>query len=101
MGAAHPLLQFPFAFPCFQPVTEMVQNCPATAGTGTGWTFTPCSTEAFISVLAYSLQTYREHPDSFRGLQERGMQRDSSWNKAAEQYEQIFKWAKNDAPYCK
>ena len=71
------------------------------AGTGTGWTFSPCSTEAFISVLSYSLQTFREHPDTFRGLQERGMLRDFSWNKAAEQYEQIFEWALLDPPYCK
>lgn len=28
------------------------------------------------------------------------MRRDSSWNKAAAEYEQIFDWAKLDAPYC-
>lgn len=30
----------------------------------------------------------------------RGMEKDFSWNKAAEQYEQIFEWAKVDLPYC-
>ena len=69
------------------------------AGSGTGWTFSPCSTESFISALAYALETYRDHPKSFKALQERGMQRDSSWNKAAAEYEQIFDWAKSDPPY--
>ena len=29
------------------------------------------------------------------------MAKDFSWNHAAEQYEQIFEWAKIDPPYCK
>ncbi|KAK9830206.1 hypothetical protein WJX72_010297 [[Myrmecia] bisecta] len=69
-------------------------------GTGTGWTFSPCTCEAFVSALATSLDTFREHQDSFRALQQRGLERDSSWNKAAAEYEQIFEWAKMDNPYC-
>ena len=30
----------------------------------------------------------------------RGMAKDFTWNNAAQQYEQIFDWAKVDAPYC-
>jgi hypothetical protein len=30
----------------------------------------------------------------------RGMERDSSWDKSAEQYEQIMNYAKVDMPYC-
>ena len=63
-------------------------------GTGTGWTFSPCTVEAFIAMLGNVLDTYREHPDSFRALQHRGMERNSSWDKAAAEYEQIFAWAK-------
>lgn len=29
-----------------------------------------------------------------------GMLRDSSWNGAAQQYEQLFEWALMDAPYA-
>ena len=75
-------------------------NLATASGTGTGWTFTPCTTEAFIAALANSLETFREHPDSFRALQERGMNRNSSWDKAAAEYEQIFEWARMDMPYC-
>jgi starch synthase len=35
-----------------------------------------------------------------QGIQLRGMQRDSTWNGAAEQYEQIFEWALLDQPYA-
>ena len=28
------------------------------------------------------------------------MEMDFTWNHAAEQYEQIFEWAKHDLPYC-
>ena len=45
--------------------------------------------------------TYRQHKDAFRGLQRRGMERDSSWDSAAQQYEQVFTWAKLDPPFCK
>ena len=72
-----------------------------TAGTGTGWTFSPCTVEAFISALQNALDTFREHSDSFRAVQQRGMERDFTWDKAASQYETIFGWAKMDAPYCK
>jgi len=71
------------------------------AGTGTGWTFSPCTAEAFQGALETALATLREHPDSFRALQLRGMERDSSWDAAAQQYEQIFAWAKYDQPYAK
>ncbi|KAA6428602.1 MAG: soluble starch synthase [Trebouxia sp. A1-2] len=68
--------------------------------TGTGWTFSPCTVDAFTATLGQALDTYRNHTDSFRDLQSRGMVRDSSWDKAAQEYEQIFEWAKVDAPYC-
>ena len=68
---------------------KALTKLPRCAGTGTGWTFSPCTTEAFTSALANALETYRAHPDSFRGLQQRGMQRDSSWDKAAAEYEQV------------
>lgn len=76
-------------------------NSADAAVTGTGWTFSPCTVDAFISTLGQALDTYRNHPDSFKDLQSRGMVRDSSWDKAAQEYEQIFEWAKVDEPYCR
>ena len=54
-----------------------------------------------MSALQNALDTFREHSDSFRAMQQRCMERDFTWDKAASQYETIFGWAKMDAPYCK
>ncbi|CAI5511493.1 unnamed protein product [Closterium sp. Naga37s-1] len=69
-------------------------------GDGTGWTFSPLTKEAMMGALWTAIQTYREHKDSWAGVMERGMLQDMSWNKAAEQYEQIFGWAMQDKPYA-
>ena len=42
----------------------------------------------------------RNDKAAWKGLQKRGMEMDFTWNHAAEQYEQIFEWAKSDLPYC-
>ena len=55
------------------------------AGSGTGWTFAPCTVEAFNVALQNSLDTFHEHSNSFKDLQIRGMNRDSSWDKAAQE----------------
>ncbi|KAL3653641.1 Pentafunctional AROM polypeptide [Castilleja foliolosa] len=70
------------------------------AGEGTGWTFTPLSKESFVATLRIAIGTYREHKSSWEGLMKRGMERNSSWDNAATQYEQVFEWAKIDPPYA-
>lgn len=68
---------------------------------GTGWTFESCDAQGLMSTLGLALTTFREHPEDFKGIQIRGMTRDSSWDQAALQYEQVFEWALMDQPYCK
>jgi starch synthase len=68
--------------------------------TGTGWTFSHCDASGLMHATGLALHTLREYPADFEGIQRRGMQRDSSWNGAAEQYEQIFEWAIMDQPYA-
>lgn len=65
---------------------------------GTGWTFTPPEAEPMVQALDLALQTYREHPESWQDLMRSGMKQDLSWNRSAEQYEQIFQWAMMDPP---
>lgn len=48
-----------------------------------------------------ALETYYEDREGFRAIQRRGMERDASWDLAAQQYEQIMNWAVTDAPFCK
>ena len=62
--------------------------------TGTGWTFERAESHAFQRAMGDALYTFREHKDSFYGLQQRGMQQDLSWGHAAEQYEEVLVEAK-------
>lgn len=69
--------------------------------TGTGWTYTDCCPEGLLGAVGNAVKTLKAHRDDFRLLQKRGMMRNSSWDLAAQQYEQIFNWARVDEPYCK
>lgn len=50
-----------------------------------GWTFEGGDAAAFRTALNYALTTYRQHPESFRDIQLRGMEQDLSWGAAAAQ----------------
>ena len=61
---------------------------------GTGWIFEWADAGAFQRAMGDAIYTYREHRDSFRGLQLRGMNQDLSWDHAAELYEDVLIQAK-------
>jgi starch synthase len=63
--------------------------------------FEHCDVEGLQHALGLALLTLRDHPDDFRDIQRRGMGRDSSWDTAAQQYEQIMDWAAFDEAFCK
>ena len=44
--------------------------------------------------MGNAIYTFRQFKESFTGVQLRGMQQDLSWDKAAEQYEQVLVDAK-------
>lgn len=71
------------------------------AQTGTGWTYTDCSATGLAYAMGMAMLTYNNHREDFRRLQARGMERETSWDNAAQQYEQIFEWAMTDPPYCR
>ncbi|XP_051138174.1 soluble starch synthase 1, chloroplastic/amyloplastic isoform X2 [Andrographis paniculata] len=66
---------------------------------GTGWTFSPLSKECLLATLRIAIATYNAYKSSWEGLMRRGMERDSTWDNAAAQYEQVFEWAFKDPPY--
>ncbi|XP_075495714.1 soluble starch synthase 1, chloroplastic/amyloplastic [Primulina tabacum] len=69
------------------------------SGEGTGWAFSPLTTDSLLATLRTAIGTYKNHRSSWEGLMKRGMERDSSWDKAATQYEEVFEWAFVDPPY--
>lgn len=67
---------------------------------GTGWTFGPPEVPALLKAVDSALGTYRREPQVWLDLQLNGMCKDLSWGRAAYQYEEIFKWAKNEGAIC-
>ncbi|KAH6804110.1 Glycogen/starch synthase [Perilla frutescens var. frutescens] len=67
---------------------------------GTGWTFSPLTKESLVSALRVAVGTYSKHKPSWEGLMKRGMEKNTSWDNAATQYEQVFDWAFIDPPYA-
>jgi len=61
--------------------------------TGTGWSFWDASGDALAQALRWALLTLRDHPASFRGVVQRGMSQDLSWDRAAQAYEALFEEA--------
>jgi len=64
--------------------------------TGTGWNYEGAETHNLINVMNDAIQTFRNHRDSFKEIQLRGMRRDFTWDKAAEMYERAIIDAKFD-----
>lgn len=56
----------------------------------TGFAFEEYSAEAFWRALARALRVYREDPDLWRRIQERGMAVDSSWERSAREYVELY-----------
>jgi starch synthase len=55
----------------------------------TGFLFDEASPEDLASALSRALQTYRDQK-AWQALQRRGMQRDFSWSRSAEQYRDLY-----------
>ncbi|KAL4439933.1 hypothetical protein ABPG75_002934 [Micractinium tetrahymenae] len=62
--------------------------------TGRGWAFYDADPAGFRRAMSNAITTWRDYPDSFRGVQLRGMEQDLSWDNAAAQYEAVLLGAK-------
>lgn len=61
---------------------------------GTGWTFDWMEKSCFQQAMYNAIKTFREFPDSFRLLQQRGMAQNFGWENSALQYNEVLKAAK-------
>ncbi len=71
-------------------LADTVQTFNPVSETGTGWAFRPFSLEAFVEALGWALYTWRMHPKAWRGIQQRGMAQDFSWERSARAYAEIY-----------
>lgn len=51
-----------------------------------------------MHALGMALHCYNSEKEKFRRVQLTGMRRDSTWETAAANYEEVFTWAKVDMP---
>ena len=58
----------------------------------------PCTKDAMLHSLDEALRVYSSEPDTWAGLQRRGMERDASWALSAARYETILSWARASPP---
>jgi starch synthase len=71
-------------------LADTVINYEESTASGTGFCFEDLTPEALRNTIGWALSTYHDRPEHFRGLQERGMQQDFSWARAAAAYEQMY-----------
>jgi starch synthase len=71
-------------------LADTVENYDEHHDAGTGFCFDDLTVEGLRNTIGWALSTYHDRPEHFRGLQNRGMQRDFSWARAAEAYEATY-----------
>jgi starch synthase len=71
-------------------LADTVENYDELTASGTGFCFDSLTVDSLRNTIGWALSTYHDRPAHFRGLQERGMQQDFSWERAAEAYERMY-----------
>ena len=73
-------------------LADTVENWNPRTRTGTGFTFTGYTPDAFLAALGRALAAFAD-PDGWRVLQESGMSRDHSWEMSAREYVRVYERA--------
>jgi starch synthase len=74
-------------------LADTVESFDPWQNTGNGWAFKGLSSDNLLTATNLAMYTWRHHPESWAGLQKRGMRADFSWDKAAKNYEQVYSQA--------
>jgi starch synthase len=69
---------------------DTVQSFNPWKGEGNGWAFSPLNSTMFKQALHYALYTYFKQKKQFIKLQQRAMQQERSWDRAAGAYEKVL-----------
>ncbi len=70
---------------------DTVPGADAKGEGGLGFTFQSYNADDFIASLKRCLHLYRDDPEAFRALQQRGMEQDFSWDVPAGKYMDLFR----------
>ena len=70
---------------------ETVEDYNQRSGTGTGWTFSPCTPDRLLETLSVALSVHARK-EEWQALARRCMAEDHSWSQAASQYDALARW---------
>lgn len=59
-------------------------------GTGTGFSFTNYNAHEMLGTIRYAQKVFLDDRQAWKGIMQRGMQVDFSWNSAAKNYEKLY-----------
>ena len=71
-------------------LVDTVQQYEEAGGAGTGFVFDDLSADALGNCIGWALSTYHDRPHHIRGMRERAMERDFSWDASADAYEALY-----------
>jgi starch synthase len=74
-------------------LADTVQNYDEAEGSGTGFSFDDLNVEALGNTIGWALSTYYDRPEHFARLRATGMDKDFSWDRAAAEYEALYRRA--------
>jgi starch synthase len=74
-------------------LNDTVENYVEASGSGTGFLFDDLTVDALTNTVGWALSTYYDRPGHFAQLRASGMARDFSWDRAAAQYEVLYREA--------
>jgi len=70
-------------------LADTVQDFDPRTETGTGFVFTRYNAYDLFAAIVRAVETFK-YPDKWRGLQQRGMAEDHSWDASARQYVELY-----------
>ena len=71
-------------------LVDTVESYDEASGAGTGFLFSDLTPDALANTVGWALSTYYDRPQHVRAMRERGMERDFSWDHAADAYEDLY-----------
>ena len=69
---------------------DTVENYDEALGTGTGFKFWDISGRALFYTLGWAVSTWYDRKPHYLAMQQRGMAKDFTWSRSAEQYENVY-----------
>jgi len=71
-------------------LADTVQRYEEAAGAGTGFVFDDLTVDALGNSIGWALSTYHDRPHHIRGMRQRAMEKDFSWDVSADAYEDLY-----------